>query len=439
MEQVKINSLEIENVKRVKAVAFEPTKDGLTIIGGKNGQGKTSVLDAIAWTLAGDRYKPSEPKNRDSVLPPHLKITLNNGLVVERKGENSNLTVVDPSGQKAGQTLLNSFVNEISINLPRFLEMNSKDKARTLLRVIGLENEIAQLDREEERLAQERLFKGRERDQKKGYADTLQEFPDTPKDLVSIKELIDEQQRILAQNGENQRLRDNLGQLKASREQLMFKGVELAEKLKEFERLIMENGLELSKLDKQIETAEKTVEELKDESTAELEQSIADIERINEQVRSNLRKEEAYLEAEDLSKAYGDLTSEIEDVREQRLRLLNDAKLPLAGLSVTDGELTYNGDKWDAMSSSDQLKVGTAIARAINPSCGFVLLDKLEQLDLDTLTAFSDWLKEEGLQVIGTRVSGGDECQIIIEDGEIIKQSAETKKQEENYANISWG
>lgn len=48
---MKINSLELENVKRIKAVKIEPTENGLTVIGGRNGQGKTSVLDSIAWAL----------------------------------------------------------------------------------------------------------------------------------------------------------------------------------------------------------------------------------------------------------------------------------------------------------------------------------------------------------------------------------------------------
>jgi DNA repair exonuclease SbcCD ATPase subunit len=58
-DQVKITSFEAENVKRVKAVELKPTENGLTIIGGRNGQGKTSVLDAIAWALGGNRFKPS--------------------------------------------------------------------------------------------------------------------------------------------------------------------------------------------------------------------------------------------------------------------------------------------------------------------------------------------------------------------------------------------
>jgi recombinational DNA repair ATPase RecF len=102
---VKIDRLEIENVKRVKAVSIEPTPDGLTILGGNNNQGKTSVLDAIAWLLGGDRFKPSSPAREGSVTPPHLRAELSNGLVVERRGPNSPLKIIDPQGNKGGQQL----------------------------------------------------------------------------------------------------------------------------------------------------------------------------------------------------------------------------------------------------------------------------------------------------------------------------------------------
>ena len=94
---IKINTLQVENVKRVKAVALEPSANGLTVIGGKNGQGKTSVLDAIAWALGGDRYRPSNAEREGSTLPPHIKLELSNGLTVERSGKNSALKVVDLS------------------------------------------------------------------------------------------------------------------------------------------------------------------------------------------------------------------------------------------------------------------------------------------------------------------------------------------------------
>lgn len=75
---MKINKLEIENVKRVKAVKIEPNQNGLTIIGGKNNQGKTSVLDSIAWALGGERYKPSQSTREGSLIPPNLHIVMNN-------------------------------------------------------------------------------------------------------------------------------------------------------------------------------------------------------------------------------------------------------------------------------------------------------------------------------------------------------------------------
>ena len=128
MEQIKINKLEIENVKRVKAVRLKPSDTGLTIIGGNNNQGKTSVLDAITWALGGNRYKPSNATREGSVIPPNLKITMSNGLVVERKGKNSDLKVIDPMGEKAGQQLLDSFVEELALNLPKFMNQLAKKK-----------------------------------------------------------------------------------------------------------------------------------------------------------------------------------------------------------------------------------------------------------------------------------------------------------------------
>jgi hypothetical protein len=69
------------------------------------------------------------------------------------------------------------------------------------------------------------------------------------------------------------------------------------------------------------------------------------------------------------------------------------------------------------MSGAEQLRVAAAVVRRLNPDCGFVLLDKLEQLDMRTLREFGAWLEAEGLQAIATRVSTGEECSVIIEDG----------------------
>ena len=414
---MKINSLQFENVKRIKAVQFKPAENGLTIIGGDNEQGKTSILDAIACALGGEKYRPSKAGRDGSVLPPMLKVIMNNGLVVERKGKNSELKVTDPSGRKAGQTLLNEFIDELALNLPKFMEASGKEKANTLLQIIGVGDQLAELELKEKELYQERLYTGRTADQKKKFAAEQPYYPDAPEEPVSPSDLIRQQQEILARNGRNQEYRMNAERLAAA---VHNRKLEIKAKEEQMQRIldyVKEQQEALAADEEALEAAMKTAEELRDESTAELEESIANIEEINRKVRANLDKAKAEDDAKEYTDKYNLLTQEIEDVRRQKTDLLEGAQLPLPGLSVEDGELTYNGQKWDNMSGSQRLVVSTAIVRKLNPKCGFVLMDKLEQMDLKTLKEFGKWLEAEGLQAIATRVSTGDECSIIIEDG----------------------
>lgn len=407
---IKINKLEIENVKRVKAVKIEPTPNGLTVIGGKNNQGKTSVLDSIAWALGGEKYRPSDAQRTGSVIPPTLKIVMDNGLIVERKGKNSDLKVIDPSGQKGGQQLLNEFVEQLALDLPRFMESSNKEKANTLLQIIGVGDKLYELEKQEQELYNKRLAIGQIADQKKKFAKEMTYYPDAPKEPISASELIKQQQDILARNGENQRKRQNLVYIESQLTTQNSIINDLIIKLAEAE------GKKAAILT-DIEIAKKSALDLHDESTEELENSITNIEAINRMVRTNLDKDKAEEDALEYSNQYNTLSAQIDTVRQSKIDLLQCANLPLTGLSVVDGELTYNGFKWDNLSGSDQLKVSTAIVRGLNPKCGFILLDKLEQMDLDTLKEFGAWLEQEGLQAIATRVSTGDECSIIIEDG----------------------
>lgn len=400
---MKINSLEIENVKRVKAVKIEPSQNGLTIIGGRNNQGKTSVLDSIAWALGGDRFKPTAAARESSAIPPYLHIVMNNGLVIERKGKNSELKVIDPSGQKGGQQLLNEFVDQLALDLPRFMQSSDREKAETLLKIIGVGDKLFELERREQELYNNRRAIGQIADQKDKFAKEMPYNPDVPRDLISASELIRQQQDILARNGDNQRKRERLAVIENEARDIQEK----------IDALLKRQAVVLVDLD----TARKSTETLIDESTAELERNIADIDAINHKVRTNLDKEKAEEDARAYAAQYDALSAELVGVRTAKSELLQSADLPLPGLSVEDGALTYQGKKWDCMSGSDQLKIATAIVRKLNPKCGFVLLDKLEQMDMETLERFSVWLESEGLQAIATRVSTGDECSIIIEDG----------------------
>lgn len=407
---VKITALEAENVKRIKAVALTPSPTGLTLVGGNNNQGKTSVLDALAWALGGDRFRPDAAQRDGAVAPAHLKVKLSNGVVVERKGKNASLTVTDPTGRRSGQQLLNAFVEPLALDLPRFMDATDKEKADILLRIIGIGAELHTRDMEIKALYDKRTFTGQLAQQKKHFAEELISYPEAPDEPVSASDLIRQQQDILARNGENQRKRSQLAQL-----------TDLLERQKkvvaDLEFQLSTEKQRLTTMQADVKIAQTAAADLQDESTAELEASIRDIEETNRKVRANLEKSRAEDEAVQYDSEYKRLTEQIAQKRADRMALLNGADLPLRGLSVEDGALTYKGKHWRDMSGSDQLRVAAAIVRRLNPDCGFVLLDKLEQMDMTTLQEFSAWLEAEGLQAIATRVSTGSECQIIIEDG----------------------
>lgn len=409
-EAVKINSLELENVKRVKAVKLEPTASGLTVVGGKNNQGKTSVLDAIAWALGGAKYKPSQAQREGSLVEPQLHIELSNGMVVERLGKNGSLKVTDPSGQKGNQSLLDGFISQFALDLPKFMEADKNTKAKILLQIIGVGDKLSAFDKQESELYNRRTEIGRIADQKKKYADEMVQWDGVPEEIVSAAELIQQQQEILARNGRNQELRNQVKNLEAQK-------TLLEQRIEEAQKALNAMHEQFAELMEKLSIANTNAKDLQDESTAELEESIANIDSTNAKVRDNLNKQRAQEEADEYKRQYGDLTTQIEEVRKSRMELLNGVEMPLDDLSVQDGELIYKGQKWDNMSGSDQLKVATAIVRKTNPQCGFVLLDKLEQMDIDTMNEFGKWLQDNNLQAIATRVSTGDECSIFIEDG----------------------
>ena len=329
---------------------------------------------------------------------------------LERKGKNSDLRVTDPQGQKSGQQLLNAFVSTFALDLPKFLNAGSREKADILLQILGVGDRLHELERRETELYNRRHAVGQIADQKAKYAKEMTVYPDAPKEPVSVTELISQQQEILRRNGENAHKRQRLAEIEQEHRH--------AEQEVEALRLKLAKAMQHeAALADDLQTARKDAETLQDESTEELERSIENVERINVMVRANLDKEKAEEEAAEMYRQYETLTTELEDTRKKKRDLLEGADLPLPGLTVENGELLYGGRQWDCMSGAEQLRVGTAIVRKLNPQCGFVLLDKLEQMDAATLTAFGRWIEQEGLQAIATRVSKGDECSVIISDG----------------------
>ena len=423
-KNVKILGLEVENLKRVRAVSLDCSGDALTVIGGRNGQGKTSVLDGIMWALGGDRFKPSQPVH-EGADEAYIKVSLDNGITVERKGVNGSLKVTSSTG-KGGQALLNEFVNLFALNLPRFMSATGTEKARMLLDAYpDFGTALQRLNEEAKRMYDERHAVGQVADRKAKYASELPFDPAAPESPLSGSEMAKRLQDALSRNARNDAMRRDAARaseqllMAEERQRMASKRVaELEAALSAAERDCDAAVEAVGRAKASAAAAKATAAELQDEDTTAIKRELEQIDALNARVRANESKRNAEAEAEHLRDQYQEMSRKLEEIRNERIALLSTVEMPLDGLSIDeDGELIFRGQRWDCMSGAEQLRVSAAICAAMKPECGFVLLDRLECMDTVTLREFGRWLEARGLQAIGTRVSTGDECSILIEDG----------------------
>lgn len=411
-----IAGLHIENVKRVRAVQMIPAPHGLTIIGGDNGQGKTSVLDAIAGALGGDSFK--QPVH-EGASRGFSRVTLSNGLVVERiytAAGGSRLKVDDPTGKKSGQSLLSELVSQFALNVGEFMAAGDKKKGEILLKVIGVNPQPF-----EERirtLEADRLIKGREADRMKGHAESLPYYEDAPEERLDGNSISAKMTEALQFNAKVRAAGVNAGAKKDA--------LDLAEiRHREAEAALVAAQERVDAANARMVTARGEYQDAlanagsvgKPVDTEAISAKLAEVSETNEKVQANLNRKQAQETAAMLSAEYAEIQKEITEEREALKALLEGAELPYPGLGVNDGVLQYNGRAWSTLSESEKLILATAISRAVNPNCRFVLVDGLERMDRKTLATFSGWLVTQGLQAIGTRVGNGEECSLIIENG----------------------
>lgn len=421
-DPAKIVSLQVKNTCKIKAFSSR-FEDGLNVIGGENQQGKTTILKIMQWLIQGGRAKPSNPKRDGSVNDPEAELILTNGCRVQMNGKNNTIKVTDPSGKTGGVTLLKNMFSDFALDIPSFMNVSSTEKVKRILKEKGVDEAYSKILQEETKVYNDRTAIGRIADEKKKYAGGL-EYDDAAGDqLKSVQEILNKKSEILSRNNENQRARNDLENLKGKSVSIAESINHKSQQIQELQKQLAELEQQKTQVDQSIAGAMNDVAELQDQDTAELESEIENIEVFNSRVRKNLEYVKASDEAKEYKSQYDGLTERLEQVRKQKTALLDGLNMSLSGLEIVDGDLIYNGQRWDGMSGSEQIMVSVAVAKAINPNVGFVLLDKLEQMDKRTLKQFGDWVRENGLQVIAVRVSDGDECQIIIEDGGIAKTS----------------
>ncbi|MFQ6859306.1 MAG: AAA family ATPase [Collinsella sp.] len=435
---VSIASLELENVKRVRAVELQPNEKGLTVLGGRNGQGKTSVLDAIAYALGGESMRPDRVTREGSATPAKMRVELSNGIVCERKGKNSSLTVTDTTGMKGGQRLLDEFIGEFALNLPKFLNMSDREKADYLLKTLGIADQLAEADRKVAEANAERTEIGRRAKAARKMAEDSPFHEGVPGETLDVSALLDEQMFAHETNQAIEFKRREVEAKRAESERMAAEVERLARELADATERMAIASSRSETVTGELEGLEADLANMEPADEQAAAEAVREAEAVNEMVRQNTARVEMLADADRLDGEYRAAGERVAKAKEERLSLLDGADLPLDGLAVEEGVLRFNGSAWGDMSGSEQLRVATAIVRKLKPECGFVLVDKLEQFDPQQLAEFGEWASGQGLQVIGTRVAVDDTCTVVIEDGRVVQEEqpeqAEEKEEKEPSA-----
>lgn len=417
----RIVRLQAERFKRLTAVDISP--DGAVIqIRGKNGQGKSSVLDAIEAALGGKKSLPEKPV-REGEETARIVVELD-GLVVRRTFDVDGTTTIkveatDGARYSSPQTLLDELVGKLSFDPLAFVRSDPKARAETLKSIAGVDTRKLELQRAG--AYEDRTEVNREAKRLEAQASGIKVTPDAPAELVSVADIaaeLEEGQRAHAEYADTQ------AEWKQTQHAIETADARAAEK----RRAIAVLQADIATLETQAADARETLSAITAKGQ-QLKASLPDLaairakldglEKTNNAVRGNLeRKRLEKLALEQREKAEA-LTKRIDELDAAKAKAIAEAKLPVPNLSWNDDGVTLNGLPFDQASGAEKLRASVAIAAALHPTLGVILVRDGSLLDDDSFRQLAELAAEKGLQVWIERVGEGDGAGIIIEDGAV--------------------
>lgn len=404
----KIVRLESTNYKRLKAVEIAPDPDGnLVIVAGKNGQGKTSILDSITAALGGVNGKTTPKPIRDGEEKAQIVLETED-LIVTRKftASGSTLTVKSPEGAvyPKGQAKLDDLLGKLSLDPLAFTQLSDRDQLATLLGLVELPFDPDELAAERKAIFDERAEVGR---QGKAIGDVAVD-ESLPTEETSASEIIAKIRQLEA----NERARSEWAN-----------GVSLAEdKVREIQERIKELTTELANWESTLKTRRDGQADLPPAAdTAPLEAQLATVEDSNAAIRANNEARGKVARQAELRAEYKALSDQIEALDKKKADGLTKAKFPIEALGFDDSGVTYQGVPFKQASGAEQLRVSLAMAIALNPKLRVIRIADGSLLDSDNLALVESIAKANDFQVWIEMVGDGDGRGIIIEDGRVTE------------------
>ncbi len=447
----KIIQLQAENIKRLKAVSITPDLEkGLVVIGGANEQGKTSVLDAISMAIKGGDVIPDKPIRKGS-KKASTKIVLDNGLTIYRTfTENgTQLTIKDETGEKINspQSILDKMMGKYTFDPVKFLTLKPTEQLDTLKRVVGLD--FSSLDKERKSLYENRTLVNKELDNLRAKVKLMPVDKDVGNEEKSAAEVIQKLTEAKTFNASKTRLVEVLNISKSifekdknELEKQQRRVEEIQNKIKELTAQLEVESKNVSlckdnvaKSEAGVKKQEEEVNNFKEKDVSSLENELSNLENYNQKVRQNKERTKVIEEGRNKANESESLTKKIDAIDEKKTTLLSEAKFPVKGLAFDENGVIYNDLPFNQASSANQLRVSVAMAAAQNPELKVMLVKDGSLMDAKNLALLEELAKEHNLQVWVERVSEGDECSVVISDGEVVKEkgvSVEGKEAKEN-------
>lgn len=408
---MKIISLNAENFKRLKAVRINPDSSAV-IVGGKNGAGKTSALDAIMAALGGKKNCPEEPIRRGT---KKAEVIVELGDIIVTRTFNKNgtqLEVTSPEGEKYGspQKMLDELVGSLSFDPLEFSRMDPHKQADVVRQLAGLD--FTEFDAERQEVYNERTVLTRAGKENAAQINGMAHHDDAPDAVVSVADLVTQLERAQSKNAQNERDRkllvDYEGDVQTQRN----------------EQARLEDELNTARNDSV--HAEKCAEEqahkvagIEDIDTASLIGAIKNAAVNNTKVRENVAYENAVAAKDVQLKKHKELSDQLCNIHEKKADAIQNAKYPIEGMTVTDEGVELNGLPFAQASGAEQLACSVAMGFAINPKLRVLLVRDGSLLDEDSLKLVAEIAEKADGQVWLERVSGGKECTVVISEGEV--------------------
>lgn len=420
-----IVSLEVQNVQRIRAVRIEP--HGATVIlGGRNAQGKTSILDAIEMAIAGGRHISERPV-RDGARQGQIVVDLGE-LVVERTigKTGSTLVVKDRDGvkQRSPQAILDALCSKVAFDPLVFYREDPEKQNELLRRLVGID--FSDSTRQREALYNTRTETGRKAKAVRAQSEGMMVPGDTPEKPVELDALL-------------LQLREAHQSQTAARQQ--------ADKLAAAERDVSsaETAVEAARAAlKQAEVRAAAARMRRTQIQGEpapvvvdpsgIERQVQNAQAINRNVDKRRRRDELELEANNLDMIVEELTGAIEAIDQQQREQLAAVKYPVDGLSLGESGPLFKGLPLEQASGAERLRVSVAIGLALNPRLKVLLVRDASLLDDQSLALVGEMAEKAGAQVWLERVGTGDPTAVIISDGQVLNGKAAAVLEENGHA-----